>query len=263
MVENFKTAANEIYSVIDDINNERVEATKRNRELLDTQISELESELENETELYKAGYASNVEGKKAELAEIKKQREIALKAEEEALKKQRNLDAIEQASSLLTASANIIKGFSAMPVVGQVLAIAAIAAMFTAFASARIQANKATQLAKGGHGEVTGRTHAQGGERFLDHIEVEQGEKWGVLSRPASRKYGRIFENMVDSFNKDKLTIPKEMNINNIAIQNDGPNKRLDEVNNNLRSIRSKTEITRIGNTIIYKKGHHTRTVRT
>jgi hypothetical protein len=262
MVENFKTAANEIYSVIDSINDQRVEDTKRNRELLDTQISELESELETEAELYKAGYASNVEGKKKELEEIKKQRELALAEESEALKKQRNLDSIQQASSLLTASANIIKGWSTIPLVGQVLAIAAIAAMFTAFASARVQANKVTKLAKGAHGEITGRSHSEGGERFLDHIEVEQGEKWGVLSRPASRKYGRIFENMVDSFNKDKLMIPESISNNNILVENTGPNKRLDEVNHNLKRMSAKEDTQIIGNVMIIRKGNRTRKVR-
>ncbi len=262
MVDNFKTAANEIYSVIDSINDKRVEDTQRNRELLETQISELESELETEAELYAAGYASNVEAKKKELEDVKKQREVALKAEEEALKKQRNLDSIQQASSLLTASANMFKGWSTIPFVGQVLAIAAIGAMLVAFAATRKQVNDTTKLAKGAHGEITGRRHSEGGERFLDHIEVEQGEKWGVLSRPASRKYGRIFENMVDSFNKDKLMIPDSISNNNILVENTGPNKRLDEVNHNLKRMSAKEDTQIIGNVMIIRKGNRTRKVR-
>jgi hypothetical protein len=262
MVDNFKTAANEIYSVIDSINDKRVEDTQRNRELLETQISELESELEVEAELYAAGYASNVEAKKKELEDVKKQREVALKAEEEALKKQRNLDSIQQASSLLTASANMFKGWSTIPFVGQVLAIAAIGAMLVAFAATRKQVNDTTKLAKGAHGEITGRRHSEGGERFLDHIEVEQGEKWGVLSRPASRKYGRIFENMVDSFNKDKLMIPDSISNNNILVENTGPNKRLDEVNHNLKRMSAKEDTQIIGNVMIIRKGNRTRRVR-
>lgn len=262
MVDNFKTAANEIYDVIDNINDKRVEDAQRNRELLETQISELESELETEAELYAAGYASNVEAKKKELKDVKKQREVALKAEEEALKKQRNLDSIQQASSLLTASANMFKGWSTIPFVGQVLAIAAIGAMLVAFAATRKQVNETTKLAKGGHGDITGRSHSEGGERFLDHIEVEQGEKWGVLSRPASRKYGRIFENMVDSFNKDKLMIPDSISNNNILVENTGPNKRLDEVNHNLKRMSAKEDTQIIGNVMIIRKGNRTRKVR-
>ena len=26
---------------------------------------------------------------------------------------------------------------------------------------------------------ITGKRHSQGGERFLDHVEVESGEAWG------------------------------------------------------------------------------------
>lgn len=67
---------------------------------------------------------------------------------------------------------------------------------------------------------------------------------------------------MVDSFNKDNLPIPKEMNINNIMIQNEGPNRRLDEVNSNLRQIRAKEEVIILNGMTIYKKGNSTRIIK-
>jgi hypothetical protein len=135
--------------------------------------------------------------------------------------------------------------------------------MFTAFAAAKASAAKATKLGHGGQGEVTGRLHSQGGERFLDHVEVEQGERWGVLSRSASRKYGKAFGQMVDTFNREKLPIPRGgLTVNNISVDNDGPNRRLDEVNSNLRQIRSMEEISQIGNRTIYKKGSTTRIIK-
>jgi hypothetical protein len=94
-------------------------------------------------------------------------------------------------------------------------------------------------------------------------VEVEDGEGWGVLSRKATRKYGKVFNKMVDSFNKDKLPIPRNgITVNNIDVENSGPNKRLDEVNNNLRHIRLKEEVTVIGNTTIIKKGNNTRIIK-
>lgn len=261
-IDNLKTAVSEVFSIIDDTYQKRVDDAERTRGLLDTQINEAQNALESEIELNKAGYAANVAAKQKEIDDLKAQRERALKDEEKALKAQRSMDSLQQTSSLLTASANIIKGWSTIPFVGQILAIGAIAAMFAAYTSARIQANKVTKLAKGGHGEVTGRLHSQGGERFSDHIEVEQGERWGVLNRSASRKYGTVFNKMVDSFNKDNLPIPRDVNINNISIQNEGPNKRLDEVNSNLRQIRSKEEIIVLNGLTVYKKGNSVRIIK-
>jgi hypothetical protein len=261
-IDNLKSATAEVFKIIDDTYQKRVDDAERTRSLLDTRISEAQSALESEIRLHEAGYASNIAAKQKEIEMLKAQREKALKEEEKAIKAQRQMDAIMQASSLLTASANIIKGFSKLPLIGQILSIAAIGAMFAAFAAARVQASKITKLAAGGHGEVTGRLHSQGGERFSDHIEVEQGERWGVLNRSASRKYGTVFNKMVDSFNKDNLSVGKGLNINNISIQNEGPNKRLDEVNSNLRQIRSKEEIIVLNGMTVYKKGNSVRVIK-
>jgi hypothetical protein len=192
---------------MDEMYQARVDDAQRTRELLDTQIAEANEALNQEIELQKAGYASNVIGKKKELADLQIQRDLAIKKEEEALKRQRQLDTIQQTTSLITASANIFKGFSLLPLGGQILAIASVTAMFAAFAASKIKAASATKLEKGGYGEVHGRTHSLGGESFTDHIEVEDQEKWGVLSRPASKKYGKAFYQVVDGFNKDNTIL--------------------------------------------------------
>lgn len=294
--------------MMDDIYQKRVEDAQRTRELLDTRVQETQEALNQEIALQKAGYASNVEGKKKELNDLKVQRDISIAKENEALKKQRQLDALQQASSLLTATANIIKGYSKLPLIGQVLSIVAIAAMFAAFAAARVQANSLSKLEKGGYGEVKGKRHSQGGERFTDHIEVEDSEKWGVLSRPASKKYGKSFYQIVEGFNKDnpvilnkalsilnsdlggrtiekynsmsktkeKLTfvklspdVVKQAVINdiqnNIKIENTGANKKLDEVNSNLKQLHKKPvkeEIFETGKETIIIKGQSRRIIR-
>ena len=117
-----------------------------------------------------AGYASNVTLKEKELADAKKRQAEALKLQEEAVKKQQQLEAMAQAISLITATANILKNYSALPVVGQVLAIAEIAAMWGTFAAAQIQAKKLTQYGEGG--EIEGKKHSQGGVP----INAEGGE---------------------------------------------------------------------------------------
>lgn len=258
-----KDLAASLNQVMDEMYQNRVNDAQRTRELAENRLQEAQNDLDAEIELYKAGYASNVAAKQKEIEQLKAKRDRALKDEQKAVAAQRKYDTITQASSLITASANIYKALSKLGPIGVVLAIGTIATMLTAFAVTKNQINKTTKLARGGHGMVNGRLHSEGGEPFLNHVEVEQGERWGVLSRSASRKYGKVFGNMVDSFNREKLPVPKNgININNISVQNDGPNRRLDEVNNNLKHIRNKEEVSVIGNMTIYKKGNTTRIVK-
>ena len=124
-------------------------------------------------------------------------RQQALVEEEEAIKKQKVFNTILQTTNLITASSEIFKTLAKFGPVGVALAIGTIATMFGAFISAKANASSVTQLAEGGSGDeagmITGKRHSQGGERFLDHVEVESGESWGVLSRPASRSMVRFF----------------------------------------------------------------------
>ena len=94
---------------------------------------------------------------------------------------------------------------SGIPFVGVPLAIGLIATMFGAFISSKQQANSLTKLEKGGSGDNTGmfrgNRHLNGGESFLEHVEVEDGEKWGVLNRGASSKYGMKFDDVIKSMN--------------------------------------------------------------
>ena len=202
-----KTAAREFQGVMNDILEARVRDAERNRQLADTRISELQRELDRETALMRDGFANNLDAKREELEQMQQIREEALRREEAALKAQRIADSVAQTSNLITASSDIFKQFSKIPVIGIPLAIAMIGTMFGAFAAAKAKAKESTKLAKGGTGVVTGRLHSEGGEPFGDHIEVERGERWGVLSRSASQKYGKVFEQMVNSFNKGKMPL--------------------------------------------------------
>ena len=140
----------------------------------------------------------------------------------------------------MAATAQIIFQYSKTgPVIGQVLAIAAIAAMWASFAAARIMAANATKLAEGGVGTqtgmITGRSHREGGEPFLNHVEVERGEMWGVLSRSAAAKHGKEFAQIVTSFNKDNLVVERMDTPNNyINVDVNQTNSNLDKVENQL-----------------------------
>ena len=209
-------AVGQVMSLLSQLNNTQLETVQRERELLDTAISQRQQALNNEIAIAEKGYASDIDLERKRIESLEKQREEALKKEEEAIKQKQKLDSIQQATSLITASANILASYSSMPIVGQILAIAAIATMFTAFAKAKVDAAKAAKLAKGGSGTktgmVTGKSHAQGGESFTDHIEVERGEHWGVLSA-SKAKYANDFHAIVDAMNKGKYSPSMRINI--------------------------------------------------
>lgn len=269
--ENLKAVFDATTDVLNQIFEQRVADAQRTRELLDTQISETQQALEAEMELMKEGYANNVDAKRVELESLKSEREKALKEEEKALKAKKAMDTAMQITSLITATANIFKGYSALPVVGQVLALAAIASMFAAFAAAKIRASAAAKLAEGGAGTdtgiITGRTHKQGGERFLDHVEVERGEMWGVLSKRATAKYGKQFNQIVTSFNKDQIPVAQMADVNNnILIDVSQTNERLDRVQNELIKLNqhfgNDIQIRETPTVRIEKKGNRTRIIR-
>lgn len=263
-----KEGADAITGILDDIFAQRVDDTERRRDLLDTQIAETQRSLELEMDLMQEGYANNVDAKRKEVEELKKQRQQALIDEEEAIKKQKVFNTILQTTNLITASSEIFKTLSKIPVVGIPLAIATIATMFGAFVAAKAKASQATQLAEGGSGDevgmITGKRHSQGGERFLDHVEVESGESWGVLSRPASEKYGKVFHEIVNSFNKDQM--PQFMPVsNNVRVENSGPNSRLDKVITEQKRLNEnllrQSILTQVGGKKVIKQGNKVRII--
>jgi len=254
-----------ISSILGDIFEQSVDDAGRRRDLLDTQISELQHELEIEADLYEEGYANNVDAKRKELDSLKKLRDKAIADEEKAIKKQQTYEKIIQTTSLLTSVAQILKSATKAGIVGLALAPFAIATLWAIWGRAKTQG---ATLAEGGSGSdtglITGKRHSQGGESLLDHVEVEHGEAWGVLSRPATEKYGEVFHDMVSSFNKNEM--PNFMPVtNNVNIDNKGPNSRLDNVIKEQRklneSLLKQSQITFSGNKRIIRTGNKVRII--
>lgn len=266
----FAETINNVVGILDGAYALRVADAERTRSLIDEQIAMTQDQLEAEMELMKAGYASNVDAKRKELEELKKQREKALKEEEKALKAQQTMQSVMQMTSLITASAEIFKSLSPLGPIGIIAAVASIASMFAAFAAAKVQAAKAAKLEKGGFGDdmgiISGRRHAQGGERFSDHIEVEGGEAWGVLSRPATRKYGKAFHEIVNNFNRDNLVIDRPDYMSNVVVDVNQTNERLDRVQGELiklnRHFGVSAEVIETPTARIIKRGNKTRIIR-
>lgn len=208
------------------IDNYQEQMDKKAEQIDQTQseIDDLEEKLDEEKSLREQGLANNVEVIEAEIEEKKRQKEEQIKQEEELLEKKKQmqkiqlaLDTVQQLSGLITASVNIFEGFSTIPIVGIPLAIAMIGLMFGTFVATKAKAAQAinqqtVQYAEGG--EIVGRSHQGGGEKYYSadgkHVkELEDGEF--VVKK---RQYGK-FGKLVRAINEDDFS---GLSINDYAI---------------------------------------------
>ena len=129
---------------------------EENQRLLDERIKQrqaLEGEIDKEKELFEKGLANNLGVKQEEYQRLLEQEENYQleqdKLRQKAQRVQLLSDTLTQSTSLVTASANIIKGFSQIPFIGLPLGIAAVGTMLAFFAKTKVDAFKATKLSKG------------------------------------------------------------------------------------------------------------------
>ena len=177
----------------------------------DAQVAAAQKALDAEIEARNAGYANNVKMAQKELALAKSNQEKALKEKEKAQKAQLLMDSLEQASSLITATANIWKAFSGAGVVGIALAAVATATMWGAFLAAKIKAGQITQPTETyGDGTVEllqGGSHASGHDIDLGtkpdgtKRRAEGGEFFAVINKRNSRRFREIIPDVINSFN--------------------------------------------------------------
>lgn len=175
------------------------------------QVEAAQKTLDAEIEARNAGYANQVETAQMELELARKQQEQALKEKQKAQKAQLAIDSITQASSLVTASANIWSALSGIPVVGPGLAVTAIATMWGTFLAAKIKAAQVTtQTEQYGHGTVellSGGSHASGNDIDLGmkpdgtRRRAEGGEYFAIINKRNSRRYGRLIPEVINAFN--------------------------------------------------------------
>lgn len=191
----------------------RIDAVQVQIDAIDELIAKQEEAVDKEKELLDKGFANNFANAQRTLLAQKAQRDALLKQEEEARKKQQELqraqivaDSIAQASNLITASTDIFKVFAKIPVIGVPLAIAAIATMFGGFAIAKVNAFNATKLAEGG--TIGGKSHSEGGNKYIsidgnggvDMIEHERGEE--VTKKSSAEKHRKLLK----AINKDDFS---------------------------------------------------------
>lgn len=190
-----------------------VEAADKALESADKQVEAAQKVLDAQIEAREKGYANDVIGAQRELALAQQTQQKALREKQKAQRAQMALDTVTQASSLITASANIWAAFSQMGPWGYALAIAAIAGMFISFGAAKLKAYQvAGQGGEEKYGEGTvelleGGSHASGHDIDLGtkkdgtRRRAEGGEYFAVINKRNSRKYGSLIPDVINAFN--------------------------------------------------------------
>lgn len=176
------------------------------------QVEAAQRTLDAEIEARNAGYANEVETAQKELDLAKKNQEKAIKEQQKAQKAQLAIDSITQASSLITASANIWSSLSGIPVVGPALAAAALVTMWASFAAAKIRAAQVSKQQTEQYGDGTvellqGGSHASGHDIDLGtkadgtRRRAEGGEFFAVINKRNSRRFRDVIPDVINSFN--------------------------------------------------------------
>ena len=264
------TAAQYAIDAINSIADAKVQAAERAVEAADREVEAAQNALDAEREARANGYASNVEQAQKELDLAKKNQEKALKEQAKAQKQQEAINSLVQASSLVTASAEIFKSFAGTGPWGIPAAIAMIATMWSAFAAAKI---KASQLTKGNeekYGEGTvellqGGSHQSGNDIDLGtkpdgtRRRAEGGEFFAVINKRNSRRFRKVIPDVIKSLNNGTFTdkyLAAYDGVNNISVNFKEKNNDLNDIRNDIREIKNRERTYRDanGDTIITYK---------
>lgn len=212
-IKGFDIYADAMISNIQAILAAEIEYAEQMKALADERVEDAKRAYEAEIEARNNGYAHNVATARKELEQEKKNQRERQRMLEEAQRRQEALNSITQASSLITASANLWQAFSSIPFVGPALAIAAIATMWGSFAAAKVKARQVTAISEeygeGGLEFLEGGSHASGNDIDLGvnnsrnrRMRAEGGEALAIINKKNTRRYKSILPDVIDSFNK-------------------------------------------------------------
>lgn len=220
------------FSMFNAIYDKQVDFYDKEAELREQRISDLKDAYEKEKDIQDENKANGDSYSTAELTRIQAQineeerlRKEALVKKNEYVKKQMNLEAIQQASNLITASATIFKDYSAaFPIAGPFLAAGVIATMIASFIATQAQARALTKAEKGYTGVMGGALHSESSNNRPmlsdgrgNNVEIERDEAVGILSRTATSKYSNQFFDFVNNANAGKLDLYGGQSLNIFA----------------------------------------------
>lgn len=218
----FDSAVDTVISNLQEIAQAEVDLAQAAVDAAAERVDAAQSAYEAELEARNNGYANSIASARRELQQEKKRQQEKQKILEEAQRRQQAIDTVVQTSSLITASANIWASMSKAGIIGPVLALAAIAAMWTSFAAAKIKARQVTASSSEEYGEgglevLEGGSHASGNDIDLGvnnkrkkRMKAEGGEALAIINKRNTAKYKRILPDVISSLNKgifeDKFT---------------------------------------------------------
>lgn len=191
-----------------------VALAEKEKELAEERVNRAWESYQSEIEARNAGYAANVAGAKKELEQARRQEQQKQRMLEQAQRRQAALDTVTQTSSLITASALLWKSFAGTGPAAPFLAAAAIAAMWTSFAVAKIKARQVTAVSSEEYGEgglefLEGGSHASGNDIDLGttnkrgkRMRAEGGEALAIINKRRTRQYKKVLPDVIESFNK-------------------------------------------------------------
>lgn len=257
-IDALKDAVNIVIEQLQSIMDAEVELAEQAVEAAEARVEAAQKAYDAEVEARNNGYANNVATAKKELEQEKKNQQEKQKMLQAAQKRQEALNTVIQASSLITASANLWSSFSSIPIVGPALALAAIATMWTSFAVAKIKAKQVTASQSDEYGEgglefLEGGSHASGDDIDLGvrnkkkhRMRAEGGEALAIISKKRTRKYKKILPDVIDSLNKgtfeDKyLNAFASSDGLSISLNSNG-SMDLSKIEDDVRSIRKQSE---------------------
>lgn len=272
-----KMTADNIKEIIN-LYKEQAEAAAKAAE---EQVKAAEKVYDAELAAYENGYANNVEFARRELDLRKQQHQAALAEAERYQKMQEAVDSATQVSSMITAVANLLANWSAIPYIGQALAVAAIAAMFATFAAAKITAASMVKPVTYGEGMSEyldyGGSHASGNDIDFGHTKdgrprrVERGEMIAVFNKRNVDRYGvNTLAGLVDAVNRGTL----EREISGSFAGADGEfsinvtkydDKYIRDISRDLHAIRQgdgRTVTPMPDGSLLVRQGNHTRRIR-
>lgn len=213
------------------------------------EVDAAQEKLNAELEARRQGYANNVQMAQKELDLAKKNQEKALKEQEKAQKAQLALQAVMQATNLISATALILSQF------GMPWSIPMIATMWAAFAAAQIKARQVTKQEQYGDGTVElleGGSHQSGNDIDLGtkpdgtKRRAEGGEYFAVINKRNSRRYRKIIPDVINSLNNGTFAnkyMQAYGGADGIVFNVTGNNPDLRELSSDVREIKEQNKL--------------------
>ena len=279
-IKALETSFDIIYDNLKELAQAEVDLAEASVKAAEKRVEAAQKVVDAEIEARNAGYANKVATAQKELELERKNLAKQQKQLEDAKRRQAKLDSITQASSLVTASAELWSSFSGMGPLGPALAIAAIATMWASFAVAKRKAQQAASMSQeygeGGFEILEGGSHASGNDIDLHtknrrgrNMRAEGGEALAIINKRSTAKYRSELPEIIKSINKGTFE-DKYLNAFNSGdkiqaqIVNTN-NMDLSKIESNIEAIKKQNnngQIVLSDGTIIVKTGNFTRVIR-